>query len=219
MTHVDGQYDIHTNSRRRIQLLTDETERALQLRQEKEKQQALKVRRLARISEYAQSLSFQEMNKRQREIEKSSSEALHRERTAVLKVLQELGYGEKAKSLTNAILMKFGERNVAKLFPNSHTVRHKSADDIYSALKGLYSHNTVVTWNMATSKPNKMPFTKSVASYTRYMTTVDEADAETNDNAIETPQNERAPMMQWGRFLISAPPEEDEEDATEDDEQ
>ena len=165
------------------------------------------------------------MNKQQRETEKSSAVVVARERAAVLKLLQELGYGLKAKTLTGLVLTKFGERNVRRLFPNSHTIVHKTPEDIYSTFKGLYRHTNVLTWSMAMNKPNKEPYTKTVASFTRYLSTEDTRNAATNDDEDDAPRQAThtttTQMTRWGAHFISRPPtdDEDQREDTEEDEE
>jgi hypothetical protein len=162
------------------------------------------------------------MNKRQRETEKASAAMVARERSAVLKLLQELGYGVRAKNLTAPVLKAFAERNLKTLYPNSHTLAHKTSDDIYSTLKGLYRQSNLLAWNIATNRVNsKVPLTKTVGSYSRYLTEEDTQNDEMDDVFdAPSPQNNTkstSTTSRWGpQHFISRPPLTDDEDEMED---
>jgi len=167
------------------------------------------------------------MKKRQKEIEKSSAAVVNAERAAVLKVLKELGYGLTAKTLTNQVLVKFGERNVEKLFPGSYVLGHKKADDIYATFKGLYARNNEINWNMATNRVGgRTPNTKTVSGFKRYLpdedtrrdSTDEEDDAPTHAASRTTTTSTQA--YQWGKTYVTAPPMSDNEggDTDEDEE-
>ena len=148
-----------------------------------------------------------------------------REKTAILKVLQDLGYGFKATTLTSAVLTKFGERNFSTLFPGSFILGNKNYDDIYAAFKGLYTHKKEISWNMDTNRDkSKAPITKTVASYKRYLTAedtqIDGTDDEDDDAPRPATQTTTSTMSRWGQHYVSAPlPSDDEEgEDTEDDE-
>ena len=150
-------------------------------------------------------------------MEKTSAAMVNRERAAVMKVLQELGYGVNAKTLTAQVLTKFGERNVPQLFPGSYTLGHKKHEEIYATFKGLYSQKSEINWNMATNRlGSKAPLTKTVASYTRYLTAEDTQNDGTDDepNATSQQTNNKAstPMSRWGQHYISRPPTDDEDE-------
>ena len=165
------------------------------------------------------------MAKHQKEMEKASASAVARERAAVLKLLQELGFGSGAKTLTAAVLMKFGERNVSKLYPGTYVLGKKTHGDVYATFKGLYAQKNEINWNMATNRPNsKNPITKTVLGFKRYL-----ADEDTRNDPIDDEDDVPSRAAQtttttttsmWGGHRISYPPpsDDDQGEDTEDDE-